>query len=545
MRTAPPCLRMLWPAPAPMTGFWPPGLTATEDDNDSPGVTVSETALSVPEGGSATYTVRLVTQPTEDVTITVARSVSGDDDLTASPDTLTFTNSNWSMPQTVTILAAEDDDGELGVALFTHAVAGPGAYGGLPAPGVRATENDNDSLGVIVSPTTLSVPEGGSATYTVRLATKPLDDVTVEATRDDRSDADLTVSSDTDTDAAMDSVTLAFTDSNWNTEQTVTVTAAEDADEVDDVAIFSHTTASPDDSYYQLDVHAVTATEADNEKVVTVAIQTEMSAPVRGVFEVMIIFSEAVTGFERSDIAVTNGSVTDFSGSAPTYKAEISPSTSGEVIVEVGANVVEYGVGNGNIAGAPLVIEADLERPDQTRPTVEITSEATSPVTGPFDVTITFSEWVQGFTSEDIQVSNGRVADFTAVSSSEYRATITPAKAGQPVVVTVPEAGAQDGAGNGNEAAAPFTVEAKLVVRYEQERYTATEGEEPVTVTVTLSKAGDEALAIPIRVTRPETTEVGDYTVEGLDQWDAQAGHRHAHLRGRGNGTDIAYCRQP
>ncbi len=167
----------------------------------------------------------------------------------------------------------------------------------------------------------------------------------------------------------------------------------------------------------------------------------------------------------------------------------------------------------------------DDQKPgDQTRPTVEITSEATSPVTGPFDVTITFSEWVQGFTSEDIQVSNGRVADFTAVSSSEYRATITPAKAGQPVVVTVPEAGAQDGGGNGNEAAAPFKVEAKLVVRYEQERYTATEGEEPVTVTVTLNQAGDEALAIPIRVTRPETTEVGDYTVEGLDEWDAQAG---------------------
>ena len=506
--------------PGAYDGLLAPGLTATEDDNDLPGVITSETALTVPEGDSATYTVRLVTQPTDDVTITVTRSPAGDDDLTASPDTLTFTNSNWSRQQTVTILAAEDDDGKPGIAAFNHSAASPGTvYDGLPSPSVRVTENDNDSPGVIVSPTTLSVPEGGSATYTVRLGTKPLDDVTVQATRDNRSDADLTVSSDTDTDAAIDSVTLAFTNSNWNTEQTVTVTAAEDADEVDDVAIFSHTTASPDDSYYPLDVHAVTATEADNEKVVTVAIQTEMSAPVRGVFEVMIIFSEAVTGFERSDIAVTNGSVTDFSGSAPTYKAEITPSTSGEVIVEVGANVVEYGVGNGNIAGAPLVVEADLERP-----AVEITSEATSPVTGPFDVTITFSESVQGFTSEDIQVSNGRVADFTAVSSSEYRATITPAKAGQPVVVTVPEAGAQDGAGNGNEAAAPFKVEAKLVVRYEQERYTATEGEEPVTVTVTLSKAGDEALAIPIRVTRPETTEVGDYTIEGLDQWDAQAG---------------------
>ena len=356
-------------------GLTAPGLTATENDNDPPGIMVSETALTVPEGGSATYTVRLVTPPSKDVTIEVER-VTGDENLTASPDTLTFTNSNWSMQQTVAILAAEDDDGRASPAQFRHNVSSPGTvYDGISTPGIRANEDDNDTIGVIISPTTLSVPEGGSATYTVRLGTKPVfddvtNDVTVEATRDQRSDANLTVSSDTDTDMDMDmdtdSVTLAFTNSNWNTEQTVTVTAAEDADEVDGVAIFSHTTASLDSDYYSIDVDEVTATEADNEKVVTVAIQTEVSAPVRGVFEVTIIFSEAVTGFERSEIAVTNGSVTDFSGSAPTYKAEITPSKSGEVIVEVGANVGEYGVGNGNIAGAPLVLEADLERPEVT-----------------------------------------------------------------------------------------------------------------------------------------------------------------------------------
>ena len=488
----------------------------------APGVTVSETALTVPEGGSASYTVVLDTQPTDDVTITVARSPGGDEDLTASPDTLTFTNSNWSMQQTVTILAAEDEDGEDGVAAFNHSAASPGTvYDGLPAPSVRTTEDDNDTAGVIVSPTTLSVPEGGSATYTVRLGTKPLDGVTVEATRDQRSDTDLTVSSDTDTDTDMDtdSVTLAFTNSNWNTEQTVTVTAAEDADEVDDVAIFSHATASPDEDYdSREDVDPVTATEADNEKVVTVAIQTEVSAPVRGVFEVMIIFSEAVTGFERSEIAVTNGSVTDFSGSAPTYKAEITPSKSGEVIVEVGANVVEYGVGNGNIAGAPLVIEADLERP-------AVTIEGrTEPVgLAGFEVTIRFSEPVTGFELEDIRVTNGTASNFLEISPQEYTATITPDGIGE-VRVEVPEEVAEDGSGNGNQAAEAFEVETKLAVSYQEESYTAREGGETVTVTVKLSQGWDEELVIPIRVTRPETTEVADYTLDGLQEWDAQEG---------------------
>ena len=66
-----------------------PQITFPAVDGPRPGVTVSPTALTVPEGGSASYTVRLVTQPTDDVTITVARSPGGDDDLTASPDTRT------------------------------------------------------------------------------------------------------------------------------------------------------------------------------------------------------------------------------------------------------------------------------------------------------------------------------------------------------------------------------------------------------------------------------------------------------------------------
>ena len=605
--------------PGAYDGLTAPGLTATENDNDPPGIMASETRLTVPEGGSATYTVRLVTQPTKDVTIEVKR-VTGDENLTASPDTLTFTNSNWSMQQTVAILAAEDDDGKDSPAQFSHNLSSPGTvYDGIPTPGINATEDDNDTLGVIISPTTLSVPEGGSATYTVRLGTKPVfvdvtNDVTVEARRDQRSDADLTVSSDTDTDTDINSVTLRFTNSNWNMEQTVTVTAAEDADEVDDVAIFSHSTASLDSDYDSIDVDGVTATEADNEKVVTVAIQTEVSAPVRGVFEVTIIFSEAVTGFERSEIAVTNGSVTDFSGSAPTYKAEITPSKSGEVIVEVGANVVEYGVGNGNIAGAPLVLEADLERPEVTieGPTepvgiaafevtiafselvegfeledirvtngtasnftkvspqeytatimpegigevrVEVPEDVAEDVAGngnraaepfvieadlerpevtiegptepvgiaAFEVTIAFSEPVEGFELEDIRVTNGTASNFTRVSPQEYTATIMPEGIGE-VRVEVPEDVAADGAGNGNPAAEAFEVETKRVVSYQEESYTAREGGETVAVTVKLSQGWDEELAIPIRVTRPEATEVADYTLDDLEEWDAQEG---------------------
>ena len=236
-------------------------------------------------------------------------------------------------------------------------------------------------------------------------------------------------------------------------------------------------------------------------------------------FEVIITFSESVTGFELEDIQVTNGTASNFTKVSPQeYTATITPEEIGEVRVEVPEEVAEDGAGNGNRAAEPLVIEADLERP-------EVTIEGpTEPVgMAGFEVMITFSEPVTGFELEDIQVTNGTASNFTKVSPQEYTATITPEEIGE-VRVEVPEEVAEDGAGNGNQAAEPFKVEAKLVVSYQEEDYTATEGGETVSVTVKLSQGWDGELAIPIRVTRPEETEAGDYTVDGLEDWDAQEG---------------------
>ena len=70
------------------------GVAVTVTDDDAAGAAVSETTLTVAEGGSATYTVRLNTQPTSDVVISV--TASGNTDVTVSPARLTFTPSNWA-----------------------------------------------------------------------------------------------------------------------------------------------------------------------------------------------------------------------------------------------------------------------------------------------------------------------------------------------------------------------------------------------------------------------------------------------------------------
>ena len=63
------------------------------------------------------------------------------------------------------------------------------------------------------------VAEGATGTYTVALATEPSADVTV------------TVSGQAGTDVSLSGLTnnrLTFTTGNWDTSQTVTVTAAQD-----------------------------------------------------------------------------------------------------------------------------------------------------------------------------------------------------------------------------------------------------------------------------------------------------------------------------
>ena len=77
------------------------------EDNDERGVTLDVTALPVPEGGRATYTVVLASEPTGTVTVTPA--VTGSPTVTVS-GALTFTASDWNQAQTVTVSAQDDAD---------------------------------------------------------------------------------------------------------------------------------------------------------------------------------------------------------------------------------------------------------------------------------------------------------------------------------------------------------------------------------------------------------------------------------------------------
>ncbi len=209
-------------------------LPVTVSDDDSRGVVLSETGLTVTEGEAAgsSYTVKLATQPTGEVTVTVSGHAGTD--LSLDKTTLTFTADNWNTAQTVTVKADDDADADADTATLTHTASG-GDYASVSNI-LPVTVSDDDSRGVVLSKTGLTVTEGEAAgsSYTVKLATQPTGEVTV------------TVSGHAGTDLTLDKTTLTFTVGNWNTAQTVTVKAGQDADAANDTATLTHTASGGD-----------------------------------------------------------------------------------------------------------------------------------------------------------------------------------------------------------------------------------------------------------------------------------------------------------
>ena len=131
-----------------VAGHAAPNLVDEAVVNNTPGVLLSASELTLTEGGSGSYTVRLAAPPSESVTVAITSSnaeVTVDDTGGATPNTLTFTTGDWSTARTVTVRAAEDDDAEADSATLTHEIGGASEYDRLADPTLAVTVNDNES----------------------------------------------------------------------------------------------------------------------------------------------------------------------------------------------------------------------------------------------------------------------------------------------------------------------------------------------------------------------------------------------------------------
>ena len=174
----------------------------------------------------------------------------------------------------VTITNDEDDEDDETFDLRIERVQSTATYSLVDASGnscgsvctATVTIIDDDTAtatpGVTVSTTALTVTEQGTTgdSYTVVLDTEPTADVTV------------TVAGHSGTDVTPNPTALTFTASNWNTAQTVTVTAGDDADTTDDSVTLTHSAASADSGYSGIAIDAVTVTVSDNDAAVAAGI---------------------------------------------------------------------------------------------------------------------------------------------------------------------------------------------------------------------------------------------------------------------------------
>ena len=220
------------------TGVTASGTTETVvsiTDDDDPQVSVSFGASTYPvdEGESVEVTVTLSADPKRTVDIPLMAAGRGgleDADYRGVPASVSFSagGTPGSLEQTFSVTATDDridDDGE-SLRLTFGTPPDRVSTGSPSAATVRIT--DDDVAGVTLSKTSLGIGEGGSGDYTVVLTSEPTADVTIEFNAPAGSDLTVNPSS------------LTFTSGDWESLQTVAVSAAHDNDFTDDTGTITH-----------------------------------------------------------------------------------------------------------------------------------------------------------------------------------------------------------------------------------------------------------------------------------------------------------------
>jgi hypothetical protein len=179
------------------------------------------TPTTAENGKRATMTIALSRRPSDDVVVPLASS--NEAEIKIEPSAVTFGTDDWEQPRTITLVGQDDlvSDGDRRVKIsFGPATSKDASMSGLRADAIEAVNEDDDGAGLVVSqasPTNATTESSGTATFTVRLKSRPMAQVNIG------------VSSSVPTEATVDKTSLAFGPDNWQTDQTVTVTGVDDA----------------------------------------------------------------------------------------------------------------------------------------------------------------------------------------------------------------------------------------------------------------------------------------------------------------------------
>lgn len=253
-------------------------LTVSVGDNESggpavligtpSGTTVTESSTPAP----ITYTVTLGSAPASGATVRVTPTAyvnngTNTTQVTFSPTSVSFTSANFSTPQTITVTATNDAIAEanlpsgLTIVNSTSITAGADVrYNGMVASDIVLTVNDDDTGARIVAAVTGSgtvVTEGGTG-----------DTLSVSLTGSVAPTGNVIVTGSGTSQVSVSPASLTFTSANWNTPQTVTLTAIDDTiseTHTFDNIVFATNTSQPT-GFTSLSTTAV-ATTLDNDEI--------------------------------------------------------------------------------------------------------------------------------------------------------------------------------------------------------------------------------------------------------------------------------------
>ena len=237
-------------------------ITVVNVDNDIPGFTyIPLTSAETTEaGGQAQFGMVMNTKPYGNISITGISS-SDSSEGSVNPANISFTTNDWNVSKIITLTGQDDfmEDGNINytVVFPNSSIVDPldTAYDNFTLSSAGSFTNiDNDTRGVDVVPlapsTSLSplvtTEGGGAGTFQVRLTSVPCDS---PSTPENCSPTSVTINltnNDT-TQYSISPASLTFSPANYNTYQTVTVTAVDD--KIDD-----------DDSYHTLVLESIVST---------------------------------------------------------------------------------------------------------------------------------------------------------------------------------------------------------------------------------------------------------------------------------------------
>ena len=195
--------------------------------------------------------------PSSDVTLYFYSTNTSEGNV--SPSFITFTPEDWQN-KSITITPYNDsiDDNDQVFSIVTTAsVSADGNYHNINPADIVVTNVDDDTSGFLITPTSglITTESSGTAEFTVSLTSEPSADVELEFVGDGSNEATISTPS------------LTFTPSNWNINQTVTLTGVDDFVIDGDVAyaFITNEATSSDVNYTGLNPSDITGINNDND----------------------------------------------------------------------------------------------------------------------------------------------------------------------------------------------------------------------------------------------------------------------------------------